>query len=108
MFSQRSLPLLYPEYVKHKPRWNALEAEGWKISTPEEREGHTGITIFRGDDQHTVYVVTGSSKKVHNQILKECEAYAGMAKDEYRYARLLAILALSALFAILFFLYVLK
>lgn len=102
------LDLLDTEYRKHQVRWDALVSDGWIISNPPEIENQVGITISKGDDQHTVYVLDGSAKKVHSELLRECEAYAGMKHDEYRYVRLLVLLAFSALFAILFFLYVLK
>ena len=98
----RHLDLLDSEFRKHQSRWDALKAKGWEISTPPERESQVGITISREDDQHTVYVVEGSAKSVHNELLRECEAYAGMKKDEYRYVRILVLLAFSALFVILF------
>lgn len=101
-YFSRHLDLLDSEVRKHQSRWDALVANGWSISTPPERENHVGITISKGDDQHTVYVVDGPAKEVHNELLKECEAYAGMNKDEYRYLRILVLLAFSALFVILF------
>ena len=69
--------LLYPEYLKHKSCWDAIDAQGWTRGLAPERPGYTGMIIKRGEHEHAIYVRSTTAEKVHAELLRECEEYVG-------------------------------
>lgn len=64
-------------YVAHKPRWDAMEAQGWKFRSAKPVFNRVGLTIFRGDDHYTMYISKDwSPEEIHTQLLERCEYHA--------------------------------
>lgn len=67
-------------YLAHKPRWDALEAQGWKFREPQPVFNRVGLAIFRGDDQYTMYVPRTTPEEIHCEMLERCEYHAAEAE----------------------------
>lgn len=67
-------------YLRHKERWDALESKGWQFRKPAPVFNRVGLTIFRGDDQFTMYIAQDfAPEEIHSQLLERCEYHAANA-----------------------------
>lgn len=63
-------------YPIHRERWSALISRGWRFRKPPAIYNRVGITIFKDDDEYTMYVALMTPEEAHEELLERCECHA--------------------------------
>ena len=65
-------------YKAQTPRWDALEADGWRFGKPRPKFDHAGIAMYRDGELVGEWYASKdlTPAEIHTRLLEACERHA--------------------------------